>query len=113
MPVAVESDLDRAVAEVRRERLRVHAGRDQNRREGMPALVEADRLQLRSLPLLPGTSDETVSIERPGAVAEEQRSIVAPPELAGGQVRAERRDDRNSPVASTALRLDDAVASIP
>jgi hypothetical protein len=57
MPIAVECDLDRAVAEVGREGLCVDAGRDQNRCERVPAFVQADRLNLRLLPSPVGPVD--------------------------------------------------------
>jgi hypothetical protein len=70
--VAVERDLDRAVPEVGGESLGVDAGCDQDRGEGVPRLVETDRLKLRLLPRLLCTGNEAVAIERLRSVAEEQ-----------------------------------------
>ncbi len=39
VPIEIEGRLDRRVTQMRRDRLRVHAGCDQETREGVPAFV--------------------------------------------------------------------------
>src|SRR5437660_1326698 len=93
VPVAVERDLDRAVAEVGGERLGVDAGRDQDRRERVPTFVQTDRIQARLLPRSLGSLDQHIAVERPAAIAEEEAGSAASPQLPSDQVASE--DDNN------------------
>ena len=58
-------------------RLRVHPRGDHQRGEGVPALVEGDRKQLRLLPASDSSLRECDRLERPIACPSEQEPLAA------------------------------------
>src|SRR6185503_12011111 len=100
MPVEVEGRLDRRVAEVGRDRLRVDAGRDHEAGEGVSAFVEADRLQPGAPPGRASSTADDVRGERRRRGRPEDEAVVATGgELVLDEEIAERGDDRH--VAAT------------
>src|SRR5947209_20096582 len=61
--VAVEGDRNAGVAEVAAERLGVDSGGDHQRREGVAALVQVDRLETGAFPFAARAADERGGVE--------------------------------------------------
>ena len=111
MPVEVERRLDRRVAEVRRDRLRVDASRDHEAGERVTALVQADRLQPGPPPGRARSSANDVRRERRRRARAEDEAVVATRgELVLDKEVPERGDDRDVAAAGAALRLADLSA---
>lgn len=77
------------MAEVGGEGFRVDAGRNQDRCERVPALVQANRGELRFLPPPVRPVDQRIAVERAPAVAKEELCGAAPSQLARREVGAE------------------------
>lgn len=106
MTVEVERRLDRRVTEVRRDRLRVDPGRNEEAREGVAALVESDRIEVGSAPRGQRTLPDCRGRERARAGRAEDEAIVpACDELVLNEQVSERGDDWDVTSASAALRL--------
>ena len=107
LAIEVVGRLDRRVAHVRRDRLRVDAGGDEDRRERVAGLVEADGLQASPLPRPPGPSPEGRRLERRfRGRAEDETDVSSLARLVFDEAVAERADDRDDSPAGPALRLD-------
>lgn len=78
MPVPVERDRDRRVAEVGAQGLGIQSGGDADAGVGMTALVEAERVEVRLLPACVGTTAQDAWVGRPlGVVGTWEEEAVA------------------------------------
>src|SRR5918999_1346602 len=113
--VAVVGDLDRAVAHVCGDRLGVRARRDQQRREGVPALVQLERLEPRLRPALLEPLDERRVAPRAGAISAQsgQHQAAGPERFAMvGQHRPEALGDRHDPLGRLRLGGDELLRAV-
>jgi hypothetical protein len=111
--VPVKGDLNRAMAEIGRERLCVYSGGDHQRGACVAALVQSDRLEPCCLPRPRSAPNDLAAIERLPSVSEEEtaRAVVAQPSRS--EVAAQDCYDGDHAAAGAALRLDRAFAAIP
>jgi hypothetical protein len=103
------------MAHVGRDRLCVHAGRDENRREGVAGLVQADWLEAHALPCDAGSPPYAWGLERRFPAGAEDHPLVATlTRLVRGEDVAEDAHDRDSSAAGASTRrLGLAAGGVP